>query len=448
MACENDVLVRYEFEGNLGDSCGFYNGIGYGGISYESGIYGYCVRLTNDYIKIPDFIFSDNFSISFWFNVEAQASTNQFLYGMSTYNTNNSFALRINSDSLDLSFIINGNANVVDTILENTWYHVVITSDGNFYLDSVLVDTIPEIWNREDGAIGCIGARGDGSNSNFDGFIDEFYFIDKIVNQEEVIELYNNTYLPPGEQIKYIKDIFEDNSCVYFYPFDVSYNEYEGNGNFTHVGPDEIGFTDDAVSGNALYFEDMSTEYNYIEMVPNLIDQNIGMSLSFFLKITTQTQNTSKRFFIFDANVYKINFEINLFNNEFQIDIDGERIYIPFNRQVYYHFVISAASNFVYVYLNREQVGYVPIGSDSLGYDFSIYDTYGSYDLVKTNLDHLRIFNRRLSDIEIEKLYFEFQEPLLIGDTPPDNIYAGTEIVQKIYAGSEIVWENELYKSI
>jgi len=158
--------------------------------------------------------FSTTFSVSAWIRLESdtsgaiiskEADTNASTRGyMFAYSGNDLYALVGNgSGSFDY---YETTANIIPSTNGSTWYHVVLTTDvGNpsastfkFYVDgvdkgsgtAVLGNNITTINNN--GIDFNIGSKNTGTQSNFDGLIDEVSVFSTVLSQSEVIALYNS----------------------------------------------------------------------------------------------------------------------------------------------------------------------------------------------------------------------------------------------------------------
>lgn len=83
-------------------------------------------------------------------------------------------------------------------ILTGDWVHVAVTFEGEeearIYIDGALEasDSVSETVTSANGEVFTIGVTGDGSDRQFEGEMDDFYFADEALSASEIEQLYQN----------------------------------------------------------------------------------------------------------------------------------------------------------------------------------------------------------------------------------------------------------------
>ena len=216
----NNLLAYYTGDGTPDDSLGNYNGTLVNGTTYGTGKInqGFSFDGVNDYISIDtnlhSFSSTEPHTYSAWINCDFFSNPGlDWITNNGDHNKGTGMVIR----SKRLGFYYQGGNAVsqATTVLnENTWYHVVVTYDGNlgikFYLNGVsdgvsstLTPTVgapKNSWLSASPNIPRLGQWYNGSHQ-FQGIMDEVGIWDRELSESEVTELYNNgngkQYTPP-----------------------------------------------------------------------------------------------------------------------------------------------------------------------------------------------------------------------------------------------------------
>ena len=213
----NNIVASYPFENNANDTTGINNGVT-DNVTYVSGKVGNAANFNGSssdiIINDPDVLsFTSGgsdipFSISFYINFNSVTSTQLFLNKTSA--SDREWEVRF--DATYMRFYVYQNPTTWQAaymnnnrITINQWHHIVCTYDGrglnaregmNYYLDGVFIG--------RDGAAASntyTGTTNTNANVNigqfhtgtlrFNGIIDELFFWDVELNQNQVTDLYN-----------------------------------------------------------------------------------------------------------------------------------------------------------------------------------------------------------------------------------------------------------------
>ena len=223
---KTSLVAAYNGESNANDSFGTNNGTAVGGLTYTTGKIGNAFNFngTTSYINIPNvsdqFNFSNDFSISLWFNPLNTTSQYQVLFtNKSSTATNGGYVLYYERGSINkLRFEIQNGSNYStyeSSFLPsaNTWYHLTITrkksTSTKMYINGSIVggsynylggaSNIDPLYQT--GQIYSIGSYGTTALSAFAE--DAINVWSKELTQSEITELYNS-----GNGAQYIGDNF------------------------------------------------------------------------------------------------------------------------------------------------------------------------------------------------------------------------------------------------
>jgi len=187
----------YQFNSNINDTCGNYNGVSSSNITYAAGQYGNAAQLngSSSNIFLPDnsnFDLTASQSISLWLNSNNAGNAwllhkgNPESYGIWTNGSILYFTL-YNPSYSQLT---------TSSITLNTWYHVVLTVDSAgtgciLYLNGAVADsnTFGAAVNTNTGDV-RIGSY-QGGSLFWNGAIDQLRYFNTTLSSAQVTELYN-----------------------------------------------------------------------------------------------------------------------------------------------------------------------------------------------------------------------------------------------------------------
>ena len=212
------LVAHYEFENNLEDSANDYDGTGYGGASYTTGVSGNCLELDgiDDYVEISGYSGisgSASRTVSLWVNCEpsypvttgvdsrrgiltwGSISYNGSLFGIVQNSTDGTWG---DPSSVRVA-VQNGKLSGSTDIADSQWHNIVVVleensgteyvSDFKIYVDgqleviSYLQDCVVNTDDLLDVLIGT------GVGTYFAGLIDDVRIYDRALSANEVIEL-------------------------------------------------------------------------------------------------------------------------------------------------------------------------------------------------------------------------------------------------------------------
>jgi hypothetical protein len=195
-------VARYEFEQNVLDSWGAYDGTRDGATFVTNSAVGsYAISFDgeNDYVGLPNFgnTFDggSGWAVSFWVNIDTHQTgifeLKKNYYGPYIFQSGGVYDFRVYDGSTVYE--------CSSSLTTGTWYHVVIqatgdTSNGSLelFIDDTLEDSTATWGTQTDSDVNQIGARGSsGSRSWFDGQVDDFRIYGKGLSSSEISNLFN-----------------------------------------------------------------------------------------------------------------------------------------------------------------------------------------------------------------------------------------------------------------
>ena len=199
----NSVLL-YRFNDNITDTCGTYNGVAGGSLSYDPGKFGKAINTTSGYIDTGYTLPAvSTVSVSCWIKMTSNPAADVYVMSdMNSSTDNRRLDIRIAGGSSNKLFIDNGNGssdNQEDTgwsPTQDVWYNIVITFNGTagiLYVDGVSTYsyTSSVAVGTAGGQSEIIGRAGHFACCNFPGLIDQFRLFTSTLTADEVLDLYN-----------------------------------------------------------------------------------------------------------------------------------------------------------------------------------------------------------------------------------------------------------------
>jgi alpha-galactosidase len=207
------LVARYEFENNVNDTTGTYNGTAYNGPTYVAGIVGsYAIHLdgTDDYVQITRPV-ADNFTIALWVKTTQTAGTGQWWAGAGLIDGDTSSSSRDFGTSLvgsKFAFGVGGTDTTITSITsinDSQWHHVTAVrtkSSGSFsiYVDGVLENTATTAVNvslNRPTYLRIGGIQTGATGSFFNGDLDDVRLYDYVLSQSEISTLAGVDTDPP-----------------------------------------------------------------------------------------------------------------------------------------------------------------------------------------------------------------------------------------------------------
>jgi hypothetical protein len=203
---DGSEYALYEFDNNVIDSEGSYNGLASGNVAYTAGVFGQAINLTgtNASVEIPNFSTSDfsnkNVSVSCWVNMQSlvgASSKGAHLFIVAS----GSWAIQVSTNGISMHKYLNGsnfyNLYYPITVNLNEWYHIVATDSTStgmkIYVNGIIVASV-NYTGAIDLTYNDIGwgyYNGYQDRRGFTGYVDQGRIFNKTLTASEVYALYN-----------------------------------------------------------------------------------------------------------------------------------------------------------------------------------------------------------------------------------------------------------------
>jgi hypothetical protein len=348
---------------------------------------------SSSYIESNVDVFSTTtYSVSLWANVGGYKNAS---YNHWSFIINNDQHLVIGenpANTLNIYFSDFSTSNAFYTITDPTaWHHIVVTRNSNsisIYVNGSLANTFTYTGLSQ--GTGFKLGTNHVNNAFLDGKLDQVRIFNRVLdetNDGEVTTLYNETY---ASSTKSTTDIFGDGSGVALY-------ELDGDANDTGRSVD---------SGQSASFT--NTNQNYIQL-PSGIDtilntKNFG--LSFWVKAPNAATDA-----VFSTETTNSTFQIHAnwgFAGAYSlINGGGSDINLGAVDSNWHHIVVTSDGSSSYKgYFDKSYKGASTYRQTSNVGTFLGSHPSGGFNL-EGQIDQVRIFNRQLSQSDIDSLYNE-----------------------------------------
>jgi Concanavalin A-like lectin/glucanases superfamily/HYDIN/CFA65/VesB-like, Ig-like domain len=416
---DDGLVAYYPFEGNVADHSSIGNSGIEHNISYPEGVLGKAAQFDGgtSYIEVPNSASlnpTSAITVSAWVNTQHENHTGRIVdkmgqisgpgWRMFTWNTPASgFLFSIYTENYTWQ------ENTALNFSTGEWHHVLAVYDGNnskIYVDGNLKEQLTTtglIINSDCNLF--IGCRPD-RKYFFDGLIDELRIYDRALTESEVQELYWEGDFP-------LK-----NGLVAHYPFEGDAKDVSGNGN------------DGTPSGGVNYVEGVKGQTAYFDGIDDYIDlgSNVGNGIR-CISLWAKPQEIFDYTSLITRNSFGESGEFTLTFINGSV-VWGRRVgsipYWVFSdpgtwTDGWYHIVGNISEELgMQLYINgvacpsQSQTSTEPTDSRS---EATSIGRWGDYDgrYFKGSIDEVRIYNRALSEAEIQELY-------LIGSEPDINV--------------------------
>ena len=345
---------------------------------------------SSSYIESNVNVFSTTtYSVSLWVNVGGYKNAS---YNHWAFIINNDQHLLIGeypANTLKIYFSDFSTSNAFYTITDPTaWHHIVATRNNNsisIYVNGSLANTFTYTGLSQ--GTGFKLGTNHVNNAFLDGKLDQVRIFDKVLDQDDVDDLYLETYADPK---KSTTDYFEDGSGVALYELDEDAND-------TGVAID---------AGQSASFT--NTNQNYIQL-PSGIDtilntKNFGLSL--WVKAPNAATDA-----VFSTETTNSTFQIHAnwgFAGAYAlINGGGSDINLGAVDSNWHHIVVTSDGSSSYKgYFDKVYKGASTYRQTSNVGTFLGSHPSGGFNL-EGQIDQVRIFNRQLSQSDIDSLYNE-----------------------------------------
>lgn len=427
----NESLIGYfPFDNDVNDYSKYHNNGSFNFGDFTSGIIGKALQFdgVNSFVEIPhkDFYNSDEKTVMFWFyknndfirDTPGLVDAEGLLFKSWDTGLDRDISISISNQIPPFDIyakIGNGTNSLLEVRTSNfiqprRWYHVAVMIDKQnvkLYLNGQLTAKTPFsgriVHNNSPIIVGKASVYSH-STRYFNGKIDD-------------LRIYNKTF-DESDIIKIISQLKTNIGLVAFYPFWGSPVDLSGNQNNGFVyGPTLTNDRFDKES-SAYYFDGVD-DYIVIKDNNSLSPKNQQLTITTWVKVLEE----GNKFILYKGtNPYNREYAIGIRNDmraSFQINNHGQagigQIGVPSESVIQldkWYFIASTWNgNELKIYINGqlENTLKTNVVVDNLDSDLYL-GTYGgsiSQYAAKTIIDDLAIFNRELSQIEIEGLYLK-----------------------------------------
>jgi len=412
---KDGLVAWYPFNGNANDESGNGNNGTVNGATLSADRFGksgkaYSFDGVNDYLKI-DFSPTIIKSLTFWISLK-EPNVNKYITSKSSGDggtvinwQNNLIKARLGSPG---GYFLSGYQPYL-----NQWYYIQITNDGikqNFYVNGVLINET--IGNNNEFEQSLYFMRHPTSGYEVDGSLDDIRIYNRALSDAEVKELYEYE----NTDMSWVNE-----GLVAYYPFtDGSLQDFSGNANNgTNNGATKT--TDrHGIAGNAMSFDGVD---DWIEIPDSpYLDFGIGeFTLTGWLRYPSQVGGSHNysailiksrlinpwegfTIFVDEPSSGNMEFRVTAASNN-QLNTSG----LQLNNNQWYQFVALRQGTSLKLWLNGELSLTKTVLQTNVTNDQPLW--IGVNHLVrnsqnyKGSLDDIRIYNRALSDTEIQQLY-------------------------------------------
>ncbi|MDZ7611403.1 MAG: LamG domain-containing protein [Candidatus Moranbacteria bacterium] len=298
-----------------------------------------------------------------------------------------------------------------DTTKQDTWQHIIMTWDGidlKLYVDGTLDDTASGSLSINDVDYTAIGRQGVYDAKNMQGQIDEVRIYNRALSEGEIERLYKLTRPK-------IKAPTRDGLVGYWSMEEGSgtqVGDMSGNGN--HGTMQNMDPATDWVTGKYGQGLDFDGSDDYVDAnIPEI--SSVPLSVSFWMKPNDGTWRSILKISDGGLNVCSFGFDGTVNRYKFKMDADGDDTSIAdtlnsLNKWV--HVTATVTDEEVRLYRNADLRGTSSWPKTMNLNVLNIGDSPLASDLFQGKIDEVRIYNRALSEGEIETLYESGQAKL------------------------------------
>src|SRR3989339_2064659 len=444
---ESGLVAKYYFNGNANDESGNGNDGTVNGATLTQDRFGnvgkaYSFDGVSNCIDINSTFFNNgwqDYTISGWFCSDNLSKTLQSFFNTIPHNGvslvlnqtgSNKVYYYVNSNpSTPWSWDVLNDSSITDNFQNNQWYHFTFQKNGDLYksyINGNIENTI--VGNLTPISYDCGLKFGDistwsGSNQTFSGKLDDYRIYDRILNEQEIEALYQEGGWSSLNQ-----------GLVAHYPFNGNANDESGNGNNGTVNGATL-TTDRFGNVNSAYSFDGVDDY--IRCINGGPTGNPTVTATFWIKTNTTTSGHIIGYGNdgIGGNDFRIIINAHCGPNSIAFDTYYDNIGFTTNHSntwdfytVVYDGLIGNNTSVAKIYKNGVLLENVCFTFSGYSTNISpvIPITFGRYHgTVETGyfnglIDDIRIYNRALTEAEIQALYLEgqgIQDTITIPDT-------------------------------
>lgn len=406
------LVAYYPFNGNANDNSGNgNNGTTNGGCSWVQGVKGQaCSFDGSGYISVPNSSSlqspSTSLSIVFWLYIDSWNNSWAPILAKSNTQAYGQYSVEISSTA-GINFWTGTNVSTFNhQMVVGNWYHIAFTWDGTetkFYLDGILKGTesysgtiTPDNLPLE------IGRHFPGSTNDYlIGKLDEILIYNRALSSEEINQLFE---LNEG--------------LVAYYQFNGNANDYSGNG-FNGTIQGEVTWVEDRF-GNQSGAVQLNGDTASFIFLPDLELGTSSKDKSFCAWFKLNSNNTNHWLAIIGQWIsFGNRWHLTIRRNEIVFyEMVGGIHNLPYTLNVSidttnFHFITAVCSDSfptnqkVKIFLDGQFIGAISsynINTFQDNYNVGRY-AQDYWDLVFGIIDDIRIYNRTLTNEEIQILY-------------------------------------------
>ena len=371
---------------------------------------------SNNSISIGSFNLLNDFTINAWYKLNSIGGWQNII---SKYGANGGYALLFDPNGVLYAHTNQGTASgdaCTSNYIENTniWHMAtLILSQGvlKFFIDGIDQGSCTSMNNSSpNSSITYFGRQSAGTSENVNGKLDDIGIWNRALTQQEITNLYTST-VPVSCLPAYVPT----SGLVGYWPFCGNANDESGNGNNGTVSGATLTTDRNGVANQAYSFDGSSS---IVVSTPSFtFIENQDFSLSCFVYITPQSISGS---FVAYGDFQTGNYvwHIGQYNSIMQwgvaiqqyfwskVDLPSNQVFPNLNS--WYHLVGVKINGVISLYVNGVIVGSVNqvIGgalTTNLPLTFGWFTGTGQY--MHGSLDDIGIWNRALTECEIQNLY-------------------------------------------
>lgn len=410
------LVAYYPFNGNVNDMSGNgNNGTTNGGCSWVQGVTGQaCSFDGSGYISVPNSSSlqspSTSLSIVFWLNIDSWNNNWAPILAKSNTQAYGQYSVEINSTA-GINFWTGTNVSTFNHQMDvGNWDHIAFIWDGTetkFYLNGILKETknysgtiVPDDLPLE------IGRHFPGSTNDYlIGKLDEILLYNRALTQAEILELYG---------------IQQAEGLVAYYPLNGNANDSSGNG-FNGTIQGEVTWVENRFGNQGGAVQLNGNTASFISL-PDLELGTSSTDKSFCAWFKLNSNNTDHNLAIIGQWIsFSNRWHLTIRRNEIVFyEMVGGIHNLPYTLNVSidttnFHFITVVCSDSyptnqkAKIFLDGQFIGAISsynINTFQDNYNVGRY-AQDYWDLVFGIIDDIRIYNRTLSEAEIQELYHE-----------------------------------------